>query len=71
MTAARLLLAGRGVAEVAGELGAHPYTVSRWKRDPLFQAELRRQVERATARNAAQQEATGRQPPARNEPNVK
>lgn len=71
MTAARLLLAGRRVAEVAGELGVHPYTVSRWKRDPLFEAELRRQVERATARNAAQHEPARRQPPARNEPNAR
>lgn len=71
MTAARLLLAGRRVAEVAGELGVHPYTVSRWKRDPSFEAELRRQVERATARNAAQQKPAAWHPPARNEPNAR
>ena len=68
--AARLLLSGRGVAEVAGELGVHPYTVSRWKRDPLFDAELRRQVERATGRNTAQQSATLRRTPPRNEANA-
>ena len=67
MTAARLLLAGRGVAEVAAELGVHPYTVSRWKRDALFDAELRRQLDRATKTNTAQQKPTNAQPPARNE----
>ena len=67
MLAARLLLSGRGVAEVAGELGVHPYTVSRWKRDPLFEAELRRQVERATGRNTAQPGATRLRTPAQNE----
>jgi hypothetical protein len=78
MMAARLLLAGRRVAEVAAELGVHPYTVSRWKRDPLFEAELRRQVDRvdridridrATSRNTAQQNPTRAQPSARNEAN--
>ena len=55
MTAARLLLAGRPVKAVAAALGMHPYTVSRWKSDPRFQAELRRQVDGATGRNTAQQ----------------
>jgi hypothetical protein len=43
---------------VAGELGVHRYTVSRWQSDPRFQAELRRQTERAALRHAAQQSAT-------------
>ena len=68
MTAARLLLAGRSVVAVAAELGVHPYTVSRWKRDPGFQAELRRQVDGATGRNTAQQKPTASTPPAQNEP---
>src|SRR5688500_14441868 len=45
MAAARLLLAGRRVMEVAAELGVHRYTVSRWKRQPGFEAEVRRQLD--------------------------
>lgn len=70
MTAARMLLAGHTVANVAAELGVHPYTISRWKRDPRFDAELQRQVDSATPRNTAQQNPTSRMPPARNEPNA-
>jgi uncharacterized protein YjcR len=77
--AARLLLSGRRASAVAEELGVHPYTVSRWKRNPLFDAELRRQAERITTktppptalpRNAAQQKPTASSPPLQNEPNA-
>ena len=79
LTAARQLLAGHSVSEVALGMGLHPYTVTRWKRDPRFQAELRRQVSvsvarqdagagRATKTNMAQHGATVSNPPARNEP---
>jgi hypothetical protein len=71
MMAARLLLSGHGVTAVGRQLGVHPYTVSRWKRNPLFEAELRRQVERATARNTAQQNPTRERAPARNEAEAK
>ena len=57
LTAARLLLEGKATGEVAKELGVHRWTVSRWQTDPRFQAELRRQVERAAQRHAAQQSA--------------
>ena len=50
LTAARLLLAGMRVSEVAARLGVDPYTVTRWKRDPRFQAEIRRQVSVAVAK---------------------
>jgi hypothetical protein len=52
LTAARQLLAGMTVTEVATRMGLHPYTVTRWKRDPRFQAELRRQVSVAIARQS-------------------
>jgi hypothetical protein len=42
LTAARLLLAGHSVTAVAATLGVDPYTISRWKKDPRFQSELRR-----------------------------
>ena len=58
LTAARLLLEGKATGEVAKELGVHRWTVSRWQTDPRFQGELRRQVERAAVRCAAQQSAT-------------
>ena len=57
LTAARLLLEGKATGEVARELGVHRWTVSRWQADPRFQGELRRQVERAALRHAAQQSA--------------
>jgi hypothetical protein len=44
LTAARLLLAGQSVTAVAASLRVDPYTISRWKKDPRFQAELRRQI---------------------------
>ena len=44
LTAARLLLAGHSVTAVAATLGVDPYTISRWKKDPRFQSELRRQI---------------------------
>ena len=59
LSAARLLLDGKSVTDVAAELEVHRYTVSRWQSDPRFQAELRRQVERAALRNTAPQRATG------------
>lgn len=40
--AARLLLAGRTILHVAGELGVNPCTIHRWKRDPRFVAEVER-----------------------------
>ncbi len=59
LSAARLLLAGHSVIATAAALKIHPYTLSRWKRNPLFHAELRRQTD-ALARNAAQQKQTPR-----------
>ena len=48
MTAARLLPAGRGVGEGARALGGERPSVSRWKRDPAFRAELRRRAAAVT-----------------------
>jgi hypothetical protein len=59
LTAARLLLAGHSVSAAAASLKIHPYTLSRWKRNPVFQAELRRQTD-AMARNTAQQKPASR-----------
>lgn len=42
--AVRLLLAGRRVGEVASALGVCRHTVSRWQKQPAFQAEARRQM---------------------------
>jgi hypothetical protein len=75
------LLAGMTVTEVATRMGLHPYTVTRWKRDPRFQAELRRQVSvaiarqseptaGATRRNTAQQKPTVSHPAAQKVPNA-
>ena len=58
LTAARLLLAGRQITEVAAALGVHRYTISRWQSDPLFQAELRRQTAASTAAPAGSPVAT-------------
>ena len=58
LSGARLLLEGKSMTEVAAALGVHRYTVTRWKSDPRFQAELRRQVERAALRNTAPHGAT-------------
>ena len=66
LTAARLLLHGYQVRLIAEFLDLHPYTVSRWKRDPRFQAELRRQTDLGV-RHTAQQGAT-KNAPAQNEP---
>ena len=52
LSAARLLLAGRSITDVATALGVHRYTVTRWQSDPLFQAELRRQTADTAARGA-------------------
>jgi len=65
LTAARLLLHGYQVRLIAEFLDLHPYTVSRWKKDPRFQAELRRQTDLGV-RHTAQQGAT-RNAPAQNE----
>jgi hypothetical protein len=62
LTGARLLLQGEPTQAVAATLGVHRYTVSRWKSDPRFQAELRRQVDRAAQRNTAQHGATVSRP---------
>lgn len=59
LSAARLLLAGHSVSAAAAALHIHPYTLNRWKRYPLFHAELRRQTD-ALARNTAQQKPTAR-----------
>ena len=40
LTAVRFLLAGHRVKDVAQVLKVDPYTVSRWKNDPRFQAEF-------------------------------
>lgn len=76
LTAARLLLAGRSVGETARELRVHRYTITRWKSDPRFDAELRRQVASTAAReaagaaprNMAPHGATFPRSPAQNEP---
>lgn len=39
-TAARLLLLGHPTSVVAQTLRIHPYTLSRWKRNPHFQSEI-------------------------------
>ena len=52
-----MLLAGHYAVDVAATIGVHPYTVSRWKSDPRFQAELRRQVAHAAARDEAAAQA--------------
>lgn len=77
LTAARLLLAGGAVGEVASALRVHRYTVTRWQSDPRFQAELRRQNGAAAVRlqseagaaprNGAPRGATCSRAPARNE----
>lgn len=77
LTAARLLLAGGAVGEVASALRVHRYTVTRWQSDPRFQAELRRQNGAAAVRlqsqagaaprNGAPRGATYSRAPARNE----
>ena len=40
--AARLLLAGRRVTDVAAYLGVNRHTIAGWLRDPEFQLEVRR-----------------------------
>jgi hypothetical protein len=45
--AVRLLLAGGRVGQVASALGVSRHTVSRWQKEPAFQAEARRQVDAA------------------------
>ena len=67
LTAARLLLAGSSVTATARQLRVHRYTVSRWKADSRFQAELRRQVAVSAApRNLAPRKDAYSQPPASN-----
>ena len=68
LTGARLLLQGEPTGAVAMALGVHRYTVTRWKSDPRFQAELRRQVDRAALRNTAPHGATVSKPIGQNEP---
>jgi transposase-like protein len=48
----RLLLAGRGVSDVARELGVTRQTVGRWRRDPAFASEFRRRHEQLVDRLA-------------------
>jgi DNA-binding NarL/FixJ family response regulator len=69
LTAARLLLAGHRVIDVASILKVDPYTVSRWKKDPRFQSELHYQIAYQSI-PAAPQKATPRhnsRAPAQNE----
>ena len=47
LMAISLLLAGKQVKDVAEELGVNRATVFRWKRDPLFGAEVQRRAELA------------------------
>jgi Homeodomain-like domain len=42
LAAARLLARGHGTMRVSGRLGVNRHTIARWKRDPLFAAELQR-----------------------------
>jgi hypothetical protein len=72
LTAARLLLAGHRVIDVASVLNVDPYTVSRWKKDPRFQSELHYQIA-VQSIPAAPQKATPRhnsRAPAQNEPTM-
>jgi len=62
LSAARLLLQGHCITAVAAALQIHRYTITRWKKSPAFQAELRRQTD-ALARHTAQQGATPRHNP--------
>src|SRR5206468_6357886 len=70
LTAARLLLAGYRVIDVAVALNVDPYTVSRWKRDPRFQTERRLQVCLQATHTAPQKPTSRHNPsaPALNEP---
>jgi hypothetical protein len=74
-----MLLAGSSVIETASALGINRYTITRWKADPRFQAELRRQTSvmaarheaqpgRAAPRHMAPHCATFSRPPMQNEP---
>ena len=49
LTAARLIVRGRGSVEVANHLGVNRHTVAIWKRNPAFRAEVERLRERLTA----------------------
>jgi hypothetical protein len=53
ISAARLLLAGTSVTETADAIGVNRYTITRWKADPRFQNELRRQASATEARERA------------------
>jgi hypothetical protein len=72
LTAARLLLAGHSVNAVAASLALDPYTISRWKKDPRFQTELRLQVYLQTTHTAPQEPTPRHNPsaPAHNEPTM-
>ncbi|MDB5319857.1 MAG: beta-glucosidase-like glycosyl hydrolase [Phycisphaerales bacterium] len=54
LSAARLLLAGHRVKDVASVLHVDPYTVTRWKKDPRFQSELRYQTDLHSTLDAPQ-----------------
>jgi hypothetical protein len=80
ISAARMLLEGRSITDTAIALGVNRYTITRWKADPRFQSELRRQVSvttarhenqatRAAPRHMAPHGATFLRSPAQNEPN--
>jgi hypothetical protein len=45
-----MLLEGCSITETAAALGVNRYTITRWKGDPRFQSELRRQISVTTAR---------------------
>jgi hypothetical protein len=79
ISAARMLLEGCSVTDTAAALGVNRYTITRWKADPRFQNELRRQVSvttarhenqsaRAAPRHMAPHGATFLKPSAQNEP---
>jgi hypothetical protein len=80
ISAARMLLEGCSITDAAAALGVHRYTITRWKADPRFQSELRRQssvtttrheaqANRAAPRHMAPHGATFLRPPAQNKPN--
>jgi transposase-like protein len=49
--AVRMLLEGLTMKAAARRLGVNPHTLTRWSADTRFQAEVRRQAERAAPTN--------------------
>lgn len=64
LTAARLIVRGRGSVEVAKHLGINRHTVAIWKRDPAFRAEVERLRERLTDSAVAPRPAARKVAPA-------